>query len=318
MSVIFQSVNEKKTLFSILNATKNNSNKTVNENLINTELIKPKPIVIPDTTNKSDNNNDNDRPIFVTPKKHFIGYDKNSLAFSINIIKREVINKLTIQHKNIDKFDDDMMNKIQSNFQIKQNDWNSMMEYILKQSILIDNKYMLHNHLGLKDNIKEQIINFAFSYIIYNDDQSMIDQIWNSSMPFKFNIELSMKQKIMKYFKIVNESMEIIHQSRIRLSRLNLQYTKYENSKKEYLAKIKIMEKDKDSKNREQLVEFKNKIDQCDKMINNIIKDRENYNETILDNIYIINNAIDFNYFMSNYWIPSLDGNILSVNKISV
>ncbi|AUV58205.1 hypothetical protein [Bandra megavirus] len=317
MSVIFQSGNEKKTLFSILNVTKNNSSKTTEETVINIELIKPKPIVIPDAIIKSDNDN-NDRHIFVTSKKHFIGHDKNSLAFSVDIIKREVINRLTTQYKNIDKHDVNLMNEIQSNFQIKQIDWNSMMEYILKQSILIDDKYMLHNHLGLKDNIREQIINFAFSYIIYNDNQPMTNQIWNSYISPKFDDKLSMKQKIMKYFKIINESMDIIHQSRIRLSRLNLQYVKHENNKKECLAKIKTIEKDKDLKNREQLLKLKQQIDQCDKMISVIIKDRESYNEIILDNIYLINSAIDFNYFTSNYWIPSLDSNILSTNKISI
>ncbi|AZL89972.1 hypothetical protein QKC54_gp0237 [Megavirus baoshan] len=313
MSLIFQSVNEKKTLFSILN----NSNKTTKETVINTELIKPKPIVIPENINKNVND-DNDRNIIVTSKKHLTGHDKNSLAFSVDIIKREVINRLITQYKNIDQHDTNLMNIIQSNFQTKQTDWNSMMEYILKQSILIDDKYMLHNHLGLKDNIREQIINFAFSYIIYNDNQPMINQIWNSYISPKFDNELSMKQKIMKYFKIINESMNIIHQSRVRLSRLNLQYVKHENNKKEYLEKIKIIEKDKNLKNREQLLGFKQQIEQCDKMISVIIKDRENYNEIILDNIYLINNTIDFNYFTSNYWIPSLDSNILSTNKISI
>lgn len=302
-----------KTLFSILN----NSNKTTKETVINTELIKPKPIVIPENINKNVND-DNDRNIIVTSKKHLTGHDKNSLAFSVDIIKREVINRLITQYKNIDQHDTNLMNIIQSNFQTKQTDWNSMMEYILKQSILIDDKYMLHNHLGLKDNIREQIINFAFSYIIYNDNQPMINQIWNSYISPKFDNELSMKQKIMKYFKIINESMNIIHQSRVRLSRLNLQYVKHENNKKEYLEKIKIIEKDKNLKNREQLLGFKQQIEQCDKMISVIIKDRENYNEIILDNIYLINNTIDFNYFTSNYWIPSLDSNILSTNKISI
>lgn len=313
MSLIFQSGNEKKTLFSILN----NSNKTVKETVINTELIKPKPIVIPDSINKNDSD-DNDRHIIVTSKKHFVGHDKNSLAFCVDIIKREVINRLVTQYKNIDQHDTILMNTIQSNFQTKQTDWNSMMEYILKQSILIDDKYMLHNHLGLKDNIREQIINFAFSYIIYNDNQPMIGQIWNSYVSPKFDNELSMKQKIMKYFKIINESMDIIHQSRVRLSRLNLQCVKHENNKKEYLEKIKIIEKDKNLKNREQLLKFKEQIEQCNKMISVIIKDRESYNEIILDNIYLINNTIDFNYFTSNYWIPSLDSNILSTNKISI
>nr|AEX63093.1 hypothetical protein mv_R891 [Moumouvirus Monve] len=54
-------------------------------------------------------------------------------------------------------------------------------------------------------------------------------------------------------------------------------------------------------------------------MLRSLDKNKETYNQTILDNIYFINTNLKFNslssYFMHDDWIPSLDNNIFPSGK---
>lgn len=179
-----------------------------------------------------------------------------------------------------------------------------MMDFILKHMIILDEKYIQYNHLDIKDLIRDQISNISFSYIILEDSNTF-------------------KQNIINYIKSLDIFMSEIHQCKVRLSKLNLQISKHQNIKKDNLKSITLAEQKIKSSNishnetiinKKNIETYKKIIEETELMLKSCDKNKEIFNQTILDNIYFINTNLKFNtissYFMHNDWIPYLDNNI--------
>ncbi|AGC01736.1 hypothetical protein H012_gp729 [Acanthamoeba polyphaga moumouvirus] len=221
MSVIFKDSNKKRTLFSILNRKKTSiENKSVNTN-------KQVPLSVNSgyvVNSTSQVNSNDDRRSFINSYTNNMvpetkSYNKNSLAYISETIRQKVTERCTIKNKFLDLEDLQAWERINKKFEEKQNDWNHMMDFILKHMIILDEKYIQYNHLDIKNLIRDQLVNISFSYIILDDSNTF-------------------KQNIIEYIKSLDTFMIEMHQCKIKLSKLNLQFSKYQNIKKDNFKNI--------------------------------------------------------------------------------
>ncbi|AQN68081.1 hypothetical protein [Saudi moumouvirus] len=311
MSVIFKDSNEKRTLFSILNRKKT----SIENKLVNTNKQVPLSVnsgYVVNSTNQV-NSNDDRRSFINSYTNNMVpetkSYNKNSLAYISETIRQKVTERCTIKNKFLDLEDLQAWERINKKFEEKQNDWNHMMDFILKHMIILDEKYIQYNHLDIKNLIRDQLVNISFSYIILDDSNTF-------------------KQNIIEYIKSLDTFMIEMHQCKIKLSKLNLQFSKYQNIKKDNFKNIAQCEQKIKSSNishnetiinKKNIETYKKSIEEAEQMLRSLDKNKETYNQTILDNIYFINTNLKFNslssYFMHDDWIPSLDNNIFPSGK---
>uniref|UniRef100_A0A6G6AAN7 Uncharacterized protein n=1 Tax=Borely moumouvirus TaxID=2712067 RepID=A0A6G6AAN7_9VIRU len=296
---------EKRTLFSILNGNKNKSQ--VNKSCNNTIPIVSENNYVTNSTNQTNSNNDRRSFINLNNNNTIPGrksYDKNSLACICEIIRQKVTERCTLNNKFLDTSDQVILERVQKKFEEKKNDWNLMMDFILKHMIILDEKFIQYNHLDVKDLIRDQISNISFSYIILEDSNTF-------------------KQNIINFIKSLDIFMSEIHQCKVKLSKLNLQTSKHQNIKKDNLKNITLAEQKIKSSNishnetiinKKNIETYKKIIEETESMLKSFDKNKEIFNQTILDNIYFINTNLKFNtvssYFMHDDWIPYLDNNI--------
>ncbi|AGF85561.1 hypothetical protein QJ854_gp221 [Moumouvirus goulette] len=331
MSVIFKNSTDKKTLFSILNGNKTKDSNTLNKSVKNIEQTysvpdnnyitrlnnqtdsKSNDKYINNTNDIKYNNTNDDRRSFINFTTGITSntktHNKNSLAFITELIRQKITERCTLKNKFLDADDNEVLKRVHKKFEEKQNDWNLMMDFILKYMTILDEKYIQFNHLDIKDLIQDKILNISFSYIILDNS-------------------ISFKQNIIEYIKSLNTYMLEIHQSKIKLSKLNLQISKYQNIKRDNLKNIanceqKIKSSDithsETINNKKNIEIYKKSIEEAESILKTFNKNKESYHQIILDNIYFINTNLIFNsvsgYFMHDDWIPYLDNNIFPSAK---
>ncbi|AAV50971.1 hypothetical protein MIMI_L711 [Acanthamoeba polyphaga mimivirus] len=226
-------------------------------------------------------------------------YDRNSLAWIVECLKTEVMNRgLNSINQNLHSSDIELLKNFKTKFTNYQNNWNGLMGFMMKNIVKIDDKYMLHNFFGIKEIVVNQIINISLSYILIGAPiENEIKLFILNTVPLAFNTIHVINTKISK----INRTIEELSSQK--------QYNSY--TIQEFESEIKTNPKIKNNHTKEKLLKLHSEQKSLSEKINKLSGEKDIEQSMINNEIYKLVTGLSFNYFMHDDWCPPLDNNII-------
>lgn len=258
-------------------------------------------------------------------------HDKNSLTFIFTDIKKQITNKKNIVPETKTESINIFQQKLEKSFIA----WNSMTDFILKKILELDNKYLSDNFFGFRDLLIYNIMNILLSFIIIGADTKTGKGIDNLNGPCPLilesnNNQLTVKQQIILFLKMLPTVMEQINQTNKQILKLEKNRTLYLQENNSIDLSIQIQKDELNKQIANARVVIKNKVivsphltqkndtienlldtkKNIENKIQNIVNKKTQLKNKINEKFSSLTDCIQFSYFMHDDWFPSLDSDL--------
>lgn len=251
-------------------------------------------------------------------------YDIQSLCFFVQTLRRKITSRFSGSINPLIWYSDsDIMIRIQKKFTQIRPSWEKLMDMIIEQVTITDNKYMATNYFGFKDLLMTDILNISLSYIIIGKDTINgygIDNVDGLNDRFDMLFEnnsvvgLTIEQQITDFFEKMHFSLEKMILPFKSISESNKTHSAFLQQKAtivsnvQYLrSTIKVQEKEldeleKDNKKNKNKEPTELTPEEIDQMKQNLIINKSSLREGIAKQKEIDTNIDDIiNLKKSNY-----------------
>lgn len=264
-------------------------------------------------------------------------YNKNSLVARVRILRDQITEN---GRKSLESYtypeDKILMTKFQHTFSEKYDQWGSLINFILEQVNELDKNYLADNYFGFTEKILGHIANIGLSYLIIGCDMTSGSGIDNFTRPNMTNDikqicqeKLSVRQQIALYFQLLPKKMELIAKEFPKFAPIKAKHLKYLQKSSDCTASIQtlrdtIAKQKKDiskQKDEETLKLMKENLANNQDALEKIIVQQKGFDEKIktkilemknIENVVhrefsVLENTLQFNYFMHDDWCSPLD-----------